>query len=140
VASDLLSARQARIVYRSDLASAASPSTASSTRHGRGGDAALAEVVVAPKISGQAGAARESNQPTRVEVPVAAGVNDFDLKRVGGGRWCRPRTTCVPVSGLKVATKARPTDAWLTVRVARGQVREVQCHRILDGMTGGAGR
>ena len=70
-----------------------------------------------------------------LEVPLAAGANELDLKRIGGGLLVQtPDVRNVDATELQVVTKLQPTPRAArrsAVRLARGQVREVQRHRFL---------
>ena len=80
-----------------------------------------------------------------LEVPLAHGTNEYDYKRVGGGMLVQtPDASNVAAQpSCKVVTKKQPTAHAAgrpVVRLARGQVRQVECHRVLqDGMTLGVG-
>jgi phosphoribosylaminoimidazolecarboxamide formyltransferase / IMP cyclohydrolase len=147
VASDLVSA------YRRALSTDPTSAFGGITSFNRELDAAAAEavlqqfveVVVAPKVSGQAKALLATKTNVRVlEVPLADGVNAFDMKRVGGGLLVQtPDALNVPVSSLKVVTKARPTDAQLKDLLFAWRVAKfVKSNAIVfcrDGMTVGVG-
>jgi phosphoribosylaminoimidazolecarboxamide formyltransferase/IMP cyclohydrolase len=46
-----------------------------------------------------------------LEVPLGPGANDYDFRRVGGGLLVQtPDTDSVEASGLKVVTRARPSE------------------------------
>jgi len=69
------------------------------------------EVLIAPTVAPAARAALAKKEAVRVlEVPLAAGTNALDYKRVGGGLLVQtPDAFNVSASELKVVTKARPT-------------------------------
>jgi len=71
------------------------------------------EVVIAPAIGAEAARALAVKTNIRVlEVPLAPGSSDYDLKSVGGGLLVQtPDTAGVGASGLKVVTRTRPTNA-----------------------------
>ncbi|MGH8634225.1 MAG: bifunctional phosphoribosylaminoimidazolecarboxamide formyltransferase/IMP cyclohydrolase, partial [Burkholderiales bacterium] len=71
------------------------------------------EVVIAPAIGAEAARALASKTHIRVlEVPLGPGANDYDFKRVGGGLLVQsPDTGSVGISGLKVVTRTRPSEA-----------------------------
>ena len=71
------------------------------------------EVVIAPAIGAEAARALAGKTNIRVlEVPLAPGANDYDFRRVGGGLLVQtPDTDGVGASGLKVVTRARPSEA-----------------------------
>ncbi len=69
------------------------------------------EVVIAPKIAAAARAVFAKKQNVRVlEVPLVAGANAFDFKRVGGGLLVQtPDKYNVSAAQLKTVTKVKPT-------------------------------
>jgi phosphoribosylaminoimidazolecarboxamide formyltransferase/IMP cyclohydrolase len=71
------------------------------------------EVVIAPAITAEARAVFASKQNVRLlEVPLAAGANAVDFKRVGGGVLMQaPDTRNVGAGELRVVTKLAPTPA-----------------------------
>ena len=73
------------------------------------------EVIIAPQISPEALAVFAGKTNIRVlEVPLAAGANTFDFRRVGGGALVQtPDGMNVTVAQLKTATRRKPTDAQL---------------------------
>jgi len=73
------------------------------------------EVIIAPKIAPEALAVFAQKANIRVlEVPLTAGANRFDVKRVGGGVLVQtPDALNVAVAGLKVVSRKPPTDAQL---------------------------
>jgi phosphoribosylaminoimidazolecarboxamide formyltransferase / IMP cyclohydrolase len=103
------------------------------------------EVVVAPKVSGPAKALFATKANVRVlEVPLAEGSNQFDLKRVGGGLLVQtPDTLNLSAANLKVVTRLAPTEAqvrdlliaWRVAKFVKSNAI-VFCH---DSMTLGIG-
>ncbi len=94
------------------------------------------EVVIAPGLAPEAARLLAAKANIRVlEVPLAPGANDYDFKRVGGGLLVQtPDSASLDAAGLKGVTRAKPSagaDRGPPVRLARGQVREVQRHRVL---------
>ena len=73
------------------------------------------EVIIAPQISPEALAVFAGKTNIRVlEVPLAAGANAFDFRRVGGGALVQtPDGMNVTVAQLKTVTRRKPTDAQL---------------------------
>ncbi len=73
------------------------------------------EVVIAPQITPDALTIFAEKGNIRIlEVPLSAGGNPFDLKRVGGGVLVQtPDGMNVTVAQLKTVTKNKPTDAQL---------------------------
>jgi len=73
------------------------------------------EVVIAPKIA--AGAAAAFAQKTNIRVlavPLAAGANAFDLKRIGGGLLVQtPDTMNVAAGQLTTVTRLKPSEQQL---------------------------
>jgi phosphoribosylaminoimidazolecarboxamide formyltransferase/IMP cyclohydrolase len=71
------------------------------------------EVLIAPQVVPEARAVLAAKQNVRVlEVPLAAGANAMDFKRVGGGMLLQsPDTKNVARSELRVVTKLAPTEA-----------------------------
>ena len=71
------------------------------------------EVVVAPGMTADAAAALAGKANVRVlEVPLARGANELDLKRVGGGLLVQtPDAAGVSAAQLKTVTRAKPTEA-----------------------------
>ena len=70
------------------------------------------EVLLAPAYDGAALAILAAKKNVRVlEVPMGAGQNAFDVKRVGGG-WLvqTPDAYNVPRDALKIVTKRQPTE------------------------------
>jgi len=70
------------------------------------------EVVIAPEVSEEAKAVLARKLNIRVlRVPLAAGGNAFDLKRIGGGLLVQtPDHSNVTASQLKTVTRVLPTD------------------------------
>ncbi len=70
------------------------------------------EVLIAPKVSVDAKAALAKKENVRVlEVPLAAGANAFEMKRVGGGLLVQTADNfSVSAADLKVVTKKQPTQ------------------------------
>jgi phosphoribosylaminoimidazolecarboxamide formyltransferase/IMP cyclohydrolase len=103
------------------------------------------EVVIAPKISGQAKALLATKANVRVlEMPLADGRNDFDTRRVGGGLLVQtPDALNVPASTLKVVTRLKPTEAQLKDLLFAWRVAKfVKSNAIVfckNGMTVGVG-
>jgi phosphoribosylaminoimidazolecarboxamide formyltransferase/IMP cyclohydrolase len=75
----------------------------------------FAEVVIAPRIEPQAREALATKQNLRLlEVPLAAGAQPHDFKRVGGGLLVQSTDARIVQPGeLKVVTKKRPSEAQL---------------------------
>jgi phosphoribosylaminoimidazolecarboxamide formyltransferase/IMP cyclohydrolase len=69
------------------------------------------EVLIAPKVSGGAKAALAKKQNVRVlEIPLAAGANPYDYKRVGGGLLVQtPDNFNLNASQLRIVTRIKPT-------------------------------
>ena len=69
------------------------------------------EVMIAPQVSAAARAVLAKKQNVRVlEVPLAAGANAFEMKRVGGGLLVQsPDGFNVSANCLKVVTQVQPT-------------------------------
>jgi phosphoribosylaminoimidazolecarboxamide formyltransferase/IMP cyclohydrolase len=103
------------------------------------------EVVIAPQVSAQAASVLAAKANVRVlEVPLQAGSNDFDYKRVGGGLLVQtPDSLNVSASELKVVTETRPTDPQLQDLLFAWRVAKfVKSNAIVfckDGMTLGVG-
>jgi phosphoribosylaminoimidazolecarboxamide formyltransferase/IMP cyclohydrolase len=147
MASDLLTA------YKRALSTDPTSAFGGITAFNRELDAAAAaalmqqfvEVVVAPRVSGQAKVLLATKANVRVlEVPLADGGNDFDMKRVGGGLLVQtPDGLNVPASSLKVVTKVRPTEAQAKDLLFAWRVAKfVKSNAIVfcrDGMTVGVG-
>ncbi|MEO7726569.1 MAG: bifunctional phosphoribosylaminoimidazolecarboxamide formyltransferase/IMP cyclohydrolase [Burkholderiales bacterium] len=70
------------------------------------------EVLIAPKIAADARATLARKENVRVlEVPLAAGANEFEMKRVGGGLLVQtPDNFNISAADLKVVTKVQPTS------------------------------
>jgi phosphoribosylaminoimidazolecarboxamide formyltransferase / IMP cyclohydrolase len=73
------------------------------------------EVVIAPEYDAGAKKALESKANVRVlVVPLAAGANRYDFKRVGGGLLAQtPDTKNVQAAELRVVTKKKPSESEL---------------------------
>ena len=73
--------------------------------------AQFVEVLIAPVVSSGARAALAKKDNVRVlEVPLAAGANAYEMKRVGGGLLVQsPDRFSVSAADLKVVTSKRPT-------------------------------
>ena len=73
----------------------------------------FAEVLIAPAYDAAAKKALESKTNVRVlSVPLAAGGNRYDFKRVGGGLLVQtPDAKNVAAAELRVVTRKKPTDA-----------------------------
>ncbi|MCB6184007.1 bifunctional phosphoribosylaminoimidazolecarboxamide formyltransferase/IMP cyclohydrolase [Leeia sp. TBRC 13508] len=73
------------------------------------------EVLIAPSFTEEAKALIAAKKNVRVlEVPLSAGANHFDLKRVGGGLLVQtPDLHQITEADLKVVTKLQPTAAQL---------------------------
>jgi len=103
------------------------------------------EVVVAPKVSGPAKALLATKANVRVlEVPLADGGNQFDLKRVGGGLLVQtPDALNIAASNLKAVTRLAPTESQLKDLLFAWRVAKfVKSNAIVfcnDGMTLGVG-
>ena len=103
------------------------------------------EVLIAPSYTEDALALIAKKANVRVlRVPVAAGANAFDLKRVGGGLLVQtPDTLRVPASSLKVVSQRQPTAAELRDLLFTWQVAKfVKSNAIVfakDGRTLGIG-
>jgi len=71
------------------------------------------EVVIAPAIDADAARTLAGKANIRVlEVAPGSGTNDYDFKRVGGGLLVQtPDVDSVEAGGLKVVTRARPSEA-----------------------------
>jgi phosphoribosylaminoimidazolecarboxamide formyltransferase / IMP cyclohydrolase len=69
------------------------------------------EVPIAPQVSAVARAALAKKENVRVlEVPLAAGTNAYEMKRVGGGLLVQsPDNFNISATDLKVVTKVKPT-------------------------------
>jgi phosphoribosylaminoimidazolecarboxamide formyltransferase/IMP cyclohydrolase len=85
------------------------------------------EVVIAPGYDAAARTALESKTKVRVlTVPIAAGANRYDFKRVGGGLLVQtPDAKNVEAAELRVVSRKKPSDGELRpLRLARGEVRQ----------------
>ena len=71
------------------------------------------EVVIAPGVTPEAGAALAGKSNVRVlEVAAARGAHEYDYKRVGSGLLVQtPDTALISAAELKTVTRARPTEA-----------------------------
>ena len=74
------------------------------------------EVLIAPAFTAEAKELIAKKPNVRVlEVPLAAGANRFDLKRVGGGLLVQtPDLKNIGVDELRIVTKAKPTASQLS--------------------------
>ncbi len=74
------------------------------------------EVLIAPAFTAEAKERLAKKPSVRVvEVPLAAGANRFDLKRVGGGLLVQtPDLKNIGVDELRIVTKAKPTASQLS--------------------------
>jgi phosphoribosylaminoimidazolecarboxamide formyltransferase/IMP cyclohydrolase len=74
------------------------------------------EVVIAPAFTPEARAVFASKHNVRLlEVPLAGGINAFDMKRVGGGVLLQgPDSRNVGVGELRVVTRLAPTPAQMS--------------------------
>ena len=103
------------------------------------------EVLIAPSFTDEARQLIAAKKNVRVlEVPVAAGSNRFELKRVGGGVLVQtPDIKNVTAAELKVVTKAQPTaqqlgDLLFAWRVAKF-VKSNAIVFVANGQTAGIG-
>jgi phosphoribosylaminoimidazolecarboxamide formyltransferase/IMP cyclohydrolase len=73
----------------------------------------LVEVVIAPAVTPEAAQALAGKVNIRVlEVVLAAGANDYEFKRVGGGLLAQtPDAASVSAAGLKIVTQKKPSEA-----------------------------
>jgi phosphoribosylaminoimidazolecarboxamide formyltransferase / IMP cyclohydrolase len=103
------------------------------------------EVVIAPEVGADAKAVFAAKTNIRVlELPLGAGENRYDFKRVGGGLLVQtPDTTNVSVADMKVVSRKTPTDAQLRDLFFAWRVAKfVKSNAILfalDGQTVGVG-
>jgi phosphoribosylaminoimidazolecarboxamide formyltransferase/IMP cyclohydrolase len=103
------------------------------------------EVVIAPGVSAQARAVFAAKANVRVlQVPLAAGAQAFDFKRVGGGLLVQsPDDRNVRPEELRVVTRVQPTPAQLQDLMFAWRVAKyVKSNAIVfckDGMTVGVG-
>ncbi|MDB5808512.1 MAG: bifunctional phosphoribosylaminoimidazolecarboxamide formyltransferase/inosine monophosphate, partial [Betaproteobacteria bacterium] len=69
------------------------------------------EVLIAPRLADAARAALAKKENVRVlEVPLAAGGNPFEMKRVGGGLLVQsPDDFSITAADLKIVTKKKPS-------------------------------
>ena len=103
------------------------------------------EVLIAPSFTDEARQLIAAKKNVRVlEVPIAAGSNRFELKRVGGGVLVQtPDIKNVTAAELKVVTKAQPTaqqlgDLLFAWRVAKF-VKSNAIVFVANGQTAGIG-
>ena len=71
-----------------------------------------------------------------LEIPLAPGANPFELKRVGGGVLVQTPDVQRHPAGTARWSPSAPSEqemSDLLFRLARGQVRQVQRHRVLQG-------
>ena len=105
----------------------------------------FAEVIVAPRIEPNARESLAAKQNLRLlEVPLAHGTQDYDLKRVGGGLLVQSSDAKVlQRKDLKVASKKQPGDSqWPDLMFAWQVVKFVKSNAIVfcrDGATAGIG-
>ena len=105
----------------------------------------FAEVLIAPAYDAAAKKALESKTNVRVlSVPLAAGGNRYDFKRVGGGLLVQtPDAKNVAAAELRVVTRKKPTDADLRQLLFAWRVAKfVKSNAIVfcgDGQTLGVG-
>ncbi|MFI4940207.1 MAG: bifunctional phosphoribosylaminoimidazolecarboxamide formyltransferase/IMP cyclohydrolase [Burkholderiales bacterium] len=103
------------------------------------------EVVIAPSFTDSALEIFKTKQNVRLlQVPLGGGVNQFDLKRVGGGLLVQsPDAKNVGIAELKVVTKKQPTQQQLQDLMFAWRVAKfVKSNAIVfcgDGMTLGVG-
>jgi phosphoribosylaminoimidazolecarboxamide formyltransferase/IMP cyclohydrolase len=103
------------------------------------------EVLIAPGYDAAARAALESRTNVRVlVVPIAAGGNRYDFKRIGGGLLAQtPDAKNVDAAELRVVSRKKPTDAELRDLLFAWRVAKfVKSNAIVfcrDGMTVGVG-
>ncbi len=95
----------------------------------------FAEVIIAPRVEADAQKVFASKANLRVlEVPLAHETQAHEYKRIGGGLLVQSTDAQVlKESDLKVPTQQEAdaaADAGPSVRLARGEVREVQRHRL----------
>jgi phosphoribosylaminoimidazolecarboxamide formyltransferase/IMP cyclohydrolase len=94
------------------------------------------EVLIAPTFTAEAKQILSAKQNVRLlEIPLGNGQNAMDFKRVGGGLLVQsPDSKNVLIADLRVvsASCSRPAAAaGPDVRLARGQVRQVERDRLL---------
>ncbi len=103
------------------------------------------EVVIAPAVSAGAAQVLQGKANIRVlEVPLAAGSNELDLKRVGGGVLAQtPDTATIATDDLKIVTRLKPGAAQIADLLFAWRVaRFVKSNAIVfcrDGRTLGVG-
>jgi phosphoribosylaminoimidazolecarboxamide formyltransferase/IMP cyclohydrolase len=103
------------------------------------------EVLIAPSFSAEARAIMSAKQNVRLlEIPLGAGQNPFDVKRVGGGLLVQlPDAKNVGLGELRVVTKTQPTQQQLQDLMFAWRVAKfVKSNAIVfcaNGMTLGVG-
>jgi phosphoribosylaminoimidazolecarboxamide formyltransferase/IMP cyclohydrolase len=103
------------------------------------------EVLIAPSFSAEAKAVMAAKQNVRLlEIPLGAGNNPFDVKRVGGGLLVQsPDAKNVGIAELRVVTKLQPTQQQLQDMMFAWRVAKfVKSNAIVfcaNGMTLGVG-
>ncbi|MES2017373.1 MAG: bifunctional phosphoribosylaminoimidazolecarboxamide formyltransferase/IMP cyclohydrolase [Pseudomonadota bacterium] len=103
------------------------------------------EVLIAPSFSAEARAIMSAKQNVRLlEIPLGAGQNPFDVKRVGGGLLVQsPDAKLVGLDELRVVTKLQPTQQQLQDLMFAWRVAKyVKSNAIVfcgNGMTLGVG-
>ena len=103
------------------------------------------EVLIAPGIAADAAAALARKTNVRVlQVPIEAGANLYDTKRVGGGLLVQtPDTMNVQISDMRIVTRKQPTPQQLSDLLFAWKVAKfVKSNAIVfcgDGMTLGVG-
>ncbi|MES2318127.1 MAG: bifunctional phosphoribosylaminoimidazolecarboxamide formyltransferase/IMP cyclohydrolase [Pseudomonadota bacterium] len=103
------------------------------------------EVLIAPSFSAEARAVMAAKQNVRLlEIPLGAGQNPFDVKRVGGGLLVQsPDAKNVGLGELRVVTKVQPTQQQLQDLMFAWRVAKfVKSNAIVfcgNGMTLGVG-
>jgi phosphoribosylaminoimidazolecarboxamide formyltransferase/IMP cyclohydrolase len=103
------------------------------------------EVLIAPSFSAEARAIMAAKQNVRLlQIPLGAGQNPFDVKRVGGGLLVQsPDAKNVGIGELRVVSKAQPTQQQLQDMMFAWRVAKfVKSNAIVfcaNGMTLGVG-
>jgi phosphoribosylaminoimidazolecarboxamide formyltransferase/IMP cyclohydrolase len=103
------------------------------------------EVLIAPKVAADAAAVLARKPNIRVlEIPLAAGANAWDMKRVGGGLLLQsPDTATVTAADLRCVTRRQPSPAELADLLFAWRVAKfVKSNAIVycgDGRTLGVG-
>ena len=103
------------------------------------------EVLIAPSFTDEARAIMSAKQNVRLlEIPLGAGTNPFDVKRVGGGLLVQsPDAKNVGLGELRVVTKKQPTQQQLQDMLFAWRVAKfVKSNAIVfcaNGMTLGVG-